>query len=180
MQAAWLPQARRWPQNILFTHQGAVVCATSGKFVLEAEELGQVTYIYPKHRFEKPIWVGFFFFFFFFSYPEPGSADVDDAEADQPPLLQQPPQLDELPTGRLAGFDSELWFEDAPKEVDKELRYSLARLHVNMGHAPKAELVPLLQAASGNLSRRVLMALDALRCGSCIRTTNSVDRHRPP
>ena len=38
-----------------------------------------------------------------------------------------------------------------------------------MGHAPRAELIRML-AAAGNLSGKVLSALDALRCGSCLRT----------
>ena len=58
-------------------------------------------------------------------------------------------------------MDTEIWFEG---NVD-QLQASLARLHVNMGHASKAELVRML-AAAGNLSARVLTGLDNLRCGS--------------
>ena len=54
--------------------------------------------------------------------------------------------------------------------MSKELKRSLARLHVNMGHSPKEELIRIL-AASGSLSSRALAGLDALRCGSCIRMT---------
>ena len=46
---------------------------------------------------------------------------------------------------------------------------------MNMGHPGRAELIRLL-AASGNLSRKVLLGLDCLRCGSCLR----LQKPKPP
>ena len=74
----------------------------------------------------------------------------------------------------MPGLDTEVWFEGT---VDKKLQASLARLHLNMGHPPKAELVRML-AAAGTLSGKVLSALDNLRCGSCLRTR--LPRQPPP
>ena len=171
LQVAWTPQARRWPTNVPFTHRSAILCLNSGEMALEVADMSQVNY--PKQRFTTPVRLGILFF----GFPEEGpqdEAEIQEPEESQPP--HRPPEVpDGLGPPRMKGFDTEIWFEDPPKEVDKKLQYSLARLHVNMGHAPRAELVRML-AASGNLSRKVLMGLDALRCGSCIRTRQP----RPP
>ena len=116
---------------------------------------------------------------FFFGFPkkEAELPEQDLGVQEQPPPLPGE-QVEATPSQRqlrLAGFDTEIWFEDPPREVDRKLQYSLGRLHVNMGHAPKAELVRML-AAAGNLSKKVLAGLDCLRCGGCIRTRQP----RPP
>ena len=162
VQAAWTPQSRRFPQDIAFTHRGAALKLSTGELVLESEDMAQITY--PKQRFARPVRVGLFFFGFPKETPETAAA------AEQPGEQQATSS-----TRPLHGFETELWFEDPPREVDKKLQYSIARLHVNMGHPPKAELIRLM-AASGNLTRKVLLALDSLRCGSCIR----LQKPRPP
>ena len=160
VQAAWTPQSRRWPQDIPFTHCGAALMLTTGEVVIESEDLSQVTY--PKQRFAKPIRVAIFF------YGVPNKTpEVEEATTEEAPGQSS--------TRPLHGFETEIWFEDAPREVDKKLQYSLARLHVNMGHPGRAELIRML-AASGNLSRKVLLGLDSLRCGSCQR----LQKPRPP
>eukprot|EP00439_Symbiodinium_sp_Y106_P035642 s1978_g4.t1 len=162
LQAAWTPQSRRFPQDIAFTHRGAALRLTTGEFALESEDMGQITY--PKQRYARPVRVGLFFFGFPKETREPEEAPAED---EQPSTSSS--------TRPLHGFEPELWFEDPPREVDKKMQYSLARLHVNMGHAPRTELIRLL-AASGNLSRKVLQGLDCLRCGSCLR----MQKPRPP
>ena len=162
IQAAWTPQSRRFPQDIAFTHRGAALRLNSGELVLESEDMGQITY-YPKQRYARPVQIGLFFF----GFPkETKETQAPNTEEQTTPTTSTRP---------LHGFDTELWFEDPPREVDKKLQYSLARLHVNMGHAPRTELIRLL-AASGNLSRKVLQGLDCPRCGSCLRMT----KPRPP
>ncbi|CAE7469062.1 CML10, partial [Symbiodinium pilosum] len=149
-QAAWLPLARRLPQEFPYTHHGAALRLTSGDFQLEAEDLSSIKCELPEQ---------------------------DPGVQEQPPPLPGD-QAEAAPSQRqlrLAGYDAEIWFEDPPREVDRKLQYSLGRLHVNMGHAPKAELVRML-AAAGNLSKKVLTGLDCLRCGSCLRTRQP----RPP
>ena len=76
----------------------------------------------------------------------------------------------------MPGIETEIWFEGGGS-IDRKLQNSLARLHVNMGHAPKSELVGML-AAAGTLNRKMMIGLDALRCGSCIRT--NMPRQPPP
>ncbi|CAE7509174.1 RE1 [Symbiodinium sp. CCMP2456] len=159
--AAWTPQSIRFPQDIPFTHRGAALRLNSGELVLESEDMAQVTY--PKQRYVKPVRVALFFF----------GVPLEETQNTAEPVEEQ--TTGQTSARPLHGFQTELWYEDAPKEVDQQLRYSLARLHVNMGHAPKAELIRML-AASGNLSRKVLMGLDCLRCGSCIR----MQKPKPP
>ena len=161
VQAAWTPQSRRFPQDIPFAHRGAALRLNSGEFVLESEDMAQITY--PKQRYVRPVRVALFFFGF--PREDPQAADKTAEDETPEPASTRP----------LHGFQTELWFEDAPKIVDKQLQYTLARLHVSMGHAPKAELIRML-AASGNLSRKVLLGLDCLRCGSCIR----LQKPKPP
>eukprot|EP00439_Symbiodinium_sp_Y106_P057908 s106_g8.t1 len=161
VQAAWTPQCRRFPQDFAFTHRGAALRLNSGEVALESEDMAQITY--PKQRYVKPVRVALFFY----GFPQ------EDPQATAEAMKEE--AIDQTSTRPLHGFQTELWFEDAPREVDKQLQYSLARLHVNMGHAPKAELIRML-AASGNLSRKVLMGLDCLRCGSCLR----MQKPKPP
>ena len=116
---------------------------------------------YPKQRYQNPVRAAVFFFDF--PKNEAELPERDPGGQEQPPPLPGE-QAEAAPSQRqlrLAGFDTEIWFE-GPKEVDRKLQYSLGRLHVNMGHAPKAELVRTL-AAAGNLSKKVLSGLDCLR-----------------
>ncbi|OLP97211.1 hypothetical protein AK812_SmicGene20463 [Symbiodinium microadriaticum] len=161
VQAAWTPESRRFPQDVPFTHRGAALRLNSGEFVLESEDMAQITY--PKQRYVRPVRVALFFF----GFPKEDPQATDKTAEDETP--------EPASTRPLHGFQTELWFEDAPKIVDKQLQYTLARLRVSMGHAPKAELIRML-AASGNLSRKVLLGLDCLRCGSCIR----LQKPKPP
>lgn len=57
--------------------------------------------------------------------------------------------------------------------MSREMQSSVVRLHCNLGHPPKQESVRIL-AAAGKLDSKLLSALDALRCGSCIRMTKTV------
>ncbi|CAK9042996.1 Integrase catalytic domain-containing protein (Fragment), partial [Durusdinium trenchii] len=72
-------------------------------------------------------------------------------------------------------LDTDIWFENVPP-MTKQMQTSIARLHCNLGHASKAEIVRIL-AAAGKLDSKLLSALDALRCGSCQRMTKTV---KPP
>ena len=124
--------------------------------MIEDEDLAAAHY--PKQRYVQPMRVGVFFF--------------GTAEDDEPAQQQQPQDVKmetpEPSTQPLPGFKTEIWFEGGPADFPRELKASLARLHVNMGHASREELVRIL-AASNNLNSKVIAGLDALRCGSCIR-----------
>ena len=155
VQAAWTPAARRWPEDVPFTHRGAALRTTTGQIVIEDEDLAAAHY--PKQRYTQPMRLGIFFF---------GMAPDDQDQQQEGP--GQEPEKKEPSSELLPGFKTEIWFEGGPMDMTKELKSSLARLHVNMGHASREELVRIL-AASNNLNSKVIAGLDALRCGSCIR-----------
>ncbi|CAE7467549.1 CML10, partial [Symbiodinium pilosum] len=140
-QAAWLPLARRLPQEFPHTHRGAALRLTSGDFQLEAEDLSSIKY--PKQRYQNPVRVAVFFF----GFPKTKAElpEQDPGVQEQPPPLPGD-QAEAAPSQRqlrLAGFDTEIWFEDPPREVDRKLQYSLGRLHVNMGHVLQSDVVYL-------------------------------------
>ena len=68
-----------------------------------------------------------------------------------------------------------LTFPDINPTISKEVKASVARLHVNAGHPNNQELKRLL-ATHGSSNSQVLTAIEHLRCGSCIRTS----RPTPP
>lgn len=68
-----------------------------------------------------------------------------------------------------------LTFPDINPTISKEVKASVARLHVNAGHPNNQELKRLL-ATHGSINSQVLTAIEHLRCGSCIRTS----RPTPP
>ena len=180
VQATWTPQARRLPQEFPYTHRGAAMRLTTGEFALEAEDLASVSF--PKQRFVRAVRVAVFFYGMPKKPPEtseptpleqpPPPGGADDSAVDRPDRQHLPGRF--MSRQPVPGLDTEVWFEG---NVDKRLQASLARLHVNMGHPPKAELVRML-AAAGTLSGKILSALDNLRCGSCLRTR--LPRQPPP
>eukprot|EP00435_Cladocopium_sp_Y103_P026409 s1542_g6.t1 len=159
MQVAWCPQARRWPTDVPLSHRGAALRTTTGQLVIESEDL--VSTANPKQRYTQGMRLGIFIF---------GNAP-DDAEDDKPDAGPS----ETSSSAPLPGFKTEIWFENASPNLTSSMKSSLARLHLNMGHATREELVRIL-AASSNLTSNVLAGLDALRCGSCIR----MKQPRPP
>ena len=91
LQATWTPQARRFLNDIPFTHRGAVLRRADDEFVLEAEDLSSVQC--PKQRCTSPIQVGLFFF----GYPnqQPQEEQGPEIHGGDPP--EQPaPNLGDL------------------------------------------------------------------------------------
>ena len=69
-------------------------------------------------------------------------------------------------------------FESLPlSDCPQAVRQAIARLHVNLGHPTKADLVRTL-CSHGSARPASLAAIHALRCGTCSRT-QPVPRHRP-
>ncbi|CAE7728295.1 unnamed protein product, partial [Symbiodinium microadriaticum] len=150
VQATWTPQARRLPQEFPYTHRGAALRMTTGEFALEAEDLASVSF--PKQRFVRAVRVAVFFYGTPRKPPEtsePAPSEPPPPPGDREEGAVERPDRHHLP-GRFVsrqpvpGLDTEVWFEGT---VDKKLQASLARLHLNMGHPPKAELVRMLAAA---------------------------------
>ena len=118
--------------------------------MIEVEGVRQVQF--PKARFENPISAAIFFYGF--------------TEEDAPPQGQPAPEDPLLP---VVGLRTDITFPGIPLNVSKEVRASVARLHVNAGHPSKQELKRLL-AAHGALNLPVVTALEHIKCGSCERT----------
>ena len=157
VQVTWLPQARRWPVDIPFTHRASILMNSQEQVLVEEEDLSSVNY--PKQRFTHAVRVGIFVF---------GNAPDDEDEVE---LREGPPDV-EKETFRSLG--TEIWFEGV--KIPRQLQHSIARLHCNLGHPPKAEIVRIL-AAAGTLNATVMTALDGLRCGSCQRLSKPT---KPP
>ena len=60
-------------------------------------------------------------------------------------------------------------FQTRRKPLPKEVKASVARLHINTGHCNKKELIRLL-AAHGSINGPTLTAIEHMVCGSCERT----------
>jgi hypothetical protein len=159
IQVAWTPQARRWPDDIPFTHRGCAYRSNQGEFSIEHEDMTSVNF--PKQRFAHPVRIAIFFYG---NAPEDGDHDMTDLR-----------QGEEQSTERVPGINTDIYFEGGPA-MTREMRTSIARLHCNLGHAPKAEIVRIL-AAAGKLDNKILGALDALRCGTCKRLSKPI---KPP
>lgn len=158
VQAAWTPSARRWPMDIPFTHRGCAMRTIAGKFMIEHEDMASVPY--PRQRFADPIRVGIFFFGV--GEDEHFKTDTKEAPADEKSEKYE----------RVTGVTTDIYFEGGPP-MSREMKTSIARLHCNLGHASKQEIIRIL-AAAGKLDSRIMGALDALRCGSCIRLSKTV------
>ena len=153
VQVSWTPASRRFPSDFAYTHRGAALLLTNGQILIEHEDLAQV--MYPKQRYLEPVRVGLHFY---------GHAPEDEPEV-PPPV----PQDEDAPK-RVPGLSTEIWFEGIGNTLNPDLKRSLARLHANMGHPQKEELIRML-AASNSLSSKVLTGIESLRCGTCQRLT---------
>lgn len=156
VQLAWTPAARRWPIDVSFTHRGCALRTMPGAFRLEHEDENSVKY--PNQRFTESIRVGIFFYGFAGDEEEERKFDEDIGTGGQ--------------SKRVIGVSTDITFEGGPP-MSREMQASVARLHCNLGHPPKQEIVRIL-AAAGKLDSKILAALDALRCGSCIRMSKTV------
>ena len=156
VQLAWTPAARRWPIDVSFTHRGCALRTMPGAFRLEHEDENSVKY--PQQRFTESIRVGIFFY---------GFAGEEEEEKKYDEAAEAGGQ-----SKRVIGVSTDITFEGGPP-MSPEMQASVARLHCNLGHPPKQEIVRIL-AAAGKLDSKILAALDALRCGSCIRMSKTV------
>ena len=156
VQLTWTPGARRLPMDVPLTHRGCAMRLTDGQFRIEHEDLSAVAY--PKQRFAEAVHTGIFFY----GYPPEEEDTFPSTRADEKPE-------------RATGVTTDIYFEGGPP-MSREMKSSLARLHCNLGHAPKQEIVRIL-AAAGKLDSKILAGLDALRCGSCVRLSKTV---KPP
>ena len=156
VQLAMAPITRRMPRDIAFTHRGAALLHNDQTMSLEWEDLSNVTF--PKQRFGKPVNAAIFFFGLADPDKPPSAPAGREADADDPEARLPVP-----------GLRTDITFPNAPKTLPKEVKASVARLHINTGHANNKELTRLL-AAHGSINGPTLTALEHMVCGSCERT----------
>ena len=156
VQLAMEPITRRMPRHIAFTHRGAALLHNDQTMSLEWEDLSNITC--PKQRFGTPVNAAIFFF----SLPDPHKPSSTpagrEADADDPDSRLPVP-----------GLRTDITYPNPPKTLPKEVKASVARLHINTGHANKKELTRLL-AAHGSINGPTLTALENMVCGSRERT----------
>ena len=71
-------------------------------------------------------------------------------------------------TSRQKQFD-EIWFENVtPEQCLREIRSQIARIHINLGHPRKQDLVRYLMLKGAKTVS--VIAANAFRCASCLRT----------
>ena len=69
----------------------------------------------------------------------------------------------------------ELWFEGTSEEqCPRAIRSSIARMHLNLAHIPRPDLIRLLVGHGANST--ALAAANALRCASCLRKVSPRQR----
>ena len=151
IQACWTPTSRRIPSNIdeYFT-RGALLHFGDGTRSLEVEDLDEIAF--PRQRFEKPVQVAIFFYGY--------RKQVEPHEA--PKDFQGHPAV--------AGLSTDISFPKLSNSnsINEDVRRSVARLHLNLGHPSNAELMRLL-ASQGDVPQGVIQAVQSLRCATCER-----------
>lgn len=149
IQAVMSPTTRRAPSNVEdYTTRAAFLLYNDETRVVEMEDITEVRF--PKQRFNKPVRLAIFAYGFRRDLPQP-------AEADQGKV---PTMVPNLPT--------DIDFPGLSSQVPPEVRSSVARLHLNLGHPSRQELSRLL-AYEGNLPDVVYEAARKLCCATCER-----------
>ena len=145
------PTTRRIPANVdeYYTRAAFLLYNDDSKSV-EVEDLGDLQY--PRQRFTKPVRYAVFAYGHRRSMPEASAASNTSTLS--------PTTVPNLPT--------DIDFPGISVEIPQEIRSSVARLHLNLGHPSRQELCRLL-AYEGNLPDAVYDCVRKLRCATCER-----------
>ena len=149
IQAVLAPTTRRVPSDMEnFSTRAAFLQFNDESRAVEMEDLTELRF--PKQRFAKPVRLAIFAYGF-------------RRELQAPPQRQEgrsPTMVPNLPT--------DIDYPGLSSEVPQEVRSSVARLHLNLGHPSRQELLRLL-AYEGNLPDVVYECARKLRCATCER-----------
>ena len=141
IQAASTPTTRRMPTNVLLdiTHRAAVLDFNDGTRSYELDGLADLQF--PKQRFTKPVKVALFLFGTMRSVVVPADQDEE----------RRPPHLP------LLGLSTDISF-----------RKLAARLHLNLGHPSKQEMMRMVSYYS-NPPNTIIQCIQHLQCSTCTR-----------
>ena len=160
-----LPKSRRFPSDFPFAHRGMALLLNDDTILIETESVESIAF--PRGRLAKPAQVGIFW------YGEAPEHQAPPGSASQQPAAEPPQDQDgfTVPPVRPLGVkhNDEIYFEGVTEvQAPRALRSAVARMHWNMGHPTRAELVRSLIAQGAKST--VLMLANALRCASCDRS----------
>ena len=150
IQVAMTPTMRRMPRDIPFTHRCSALLYVDNTIEVDDEDVANIEF--PKQRFARPVRTGIFVF---------GMAEEDDADKTM--------QAEVSPDVHIPGLRTDVRFPGLPPNIPREVQASIARLHVNSGHANKKELIRLF-TMHGAINSQVLSCLEHLECGTCKRS----------
>ena len=162
VQIARYAKARRLPKDIKFSHRACVAKLPDGTFLLESEAADAIAF--PQQRFEEQVEIAVFIFG---NAPDKEQPDTLPKDADERAGMDEsafsPPCL-------AAGVkhNHEVWFEGiTDDQVPKAIRSHVAKMHKNLDHPRREDLLRLLVGHGAN--NATLAAANALRCASCAR-----------
>ena len=148
IQIAATPTLRRMPRDIPFTHRCSILLYVDNTVEIDDEDVSNIEF--PKQRFARPVQAAIFVF---------GMAENEMEEK----------QDEAKPDVHIPGLRTDVRFPGLPPNIPREVQASIARLHVNSGHASKKELIRLF-TMHGAISSQVLSCLEHLECGTCKRS----------
>ena len=119
---------------------------------MEVEDLDQVRF--PRQRFDKPVRLAVF------AYGHRRPLDLERVDPSSQPSTSTPTVVPNLPT--------DIDFPGLTSGIRQEIKASVARLHLNMGHPSREELCRLL-AYEGHVPDEVYECARKLRCATCQR-----------
>ena len=149
----WAPSARRWTQDIPFTHR--VIEDAHTELSMESLPWSMKT------------WCQFHTQSSVFHHQFVWQLSCLAIRQKVQPQFQGDREI--TTTTKVAGLNTDIHFECGPP-MAREMRSSLARFHCNLSHAPKA----------GKLDSKILAGLDGLRYGTCLRLSQSSYLHHQP
>lgn len=150
IQIAVTPTLRRMPRDIPFIHRCSAILYNDNTIEIDDEDVAN--FEFPKQRFARPVKAGIFVF---------GMAEEDEGD--------KAVQDEVSPDVHVPGLRTDVRFPGLPPNIPREVQASIARLHVNSGHANKKELTRLF-TMHGAINSQVLSCLEHLECGTCKRS----------
>ena len=150
IQVANTPSQRRFYSDFPHVARGAALQYVDSSRSIEVEQLDEVRQ--PKGRFSKPVQFAVFIY---------GTSRQASGE-------QQQPKDDPGPSVPVSGLPTDITFPGLGEKVPLEIRRSVARLHVNLGHPSSQELNRLL-CHRGVPSSGVQECVRKLSCATCQR-----------
>ena len=152
IQAVSTPTTRRMPPNILLdiTYRAAVLDFADGTRTFELDSLADMQF--PRQRFAKTVKVALFMFGVMKEIKLPSDQD----ESKRPPHLP------------LLGLPTAISFPNLPAGIPAESRKLTARLHLNLGHPSKQEMMRMVSYYS-NPPNTIIQCIQHLQCSTCLR-----------